>query len=185
MATRVDDESADKENPEGMSCAMCGKAHELESCKSYIDMDVNTRKEFVKTKGLCFVCLRKGHVSTDCKQRKRCESCKKSHPTSLHGDLKRESEESKPKTQNEIEQRTTHCTKSGSINERNGVVSSMIVPVWLHHLNSPENVVPVYALLDDQSDTTFISTDTLENLGVEGHATQISLSTMNAANEII
>ena len=40
----------------------------------------------------------------------------------------------------------------------NAQISSMIVPVWLHHESNPEAEVLIYALLDDQSDTTFIST---------------------------
>ena len=187
LATKVSGENANKEKPEVIACAMCGKTHELESCKSYLDMDVKARKEFAKTKGLCFGCLRQGHVSRDCKDRKRCDSCKKGHPTSLHGDLKRELENTKPPSnQNETEKRTSHCTKSVSNKEElDGTISSMIVPVWVYHINKPENAVLVYALLDDQSDTTFVSLHTLTSLGVEGHATQISLSTMNAANEII
>ena len=181
LATKIDSENTNKEKPEDIPCAMCGKAHDLESCKLYLDMNVKARKELAKSKGLCFGCLVRGHMARDCKGRKKCDTCKRSHPTSLHGDLKREPEENKPpQTQNETEQRTIHCTKSGD-----SIVSSMIVPVWVHHTNNPENAVLVYALLDDQSDTTFVSLDTLGNLGVDGQATQISLSTMNAANEII
>ena len=181
LATKIDSENTNKEKPEDIPCAMCGKAHDLESCKLYLDMNVKARKELAKSKGLCFGCLVRGHIARDCKGRKKCDTCERSHPTSLHGDLKREPEENKPpETQNETEQRTIHCTKSGD-----SIVSSMIVPVWVHHTNNPENAVLVYALLDDQSDTTFVSLDTLGNLGVDGQATQISLSTMNAANEII
>ena len=181
MATKIDSENTNKEKPEDIPCAMCGKAHDLESCKLYLDINVKARKELAKSKGLCFGCLVRGHMARDCKGRKKCDTCKRSHPTSLHGDLKREPEENKlPQTQNETQQRTIHCTKSGD-----SIVSSMIVPVWVHHTNNPENAVLVYALLDDQSDTTFVSLDILGNLGVDGQAMQIFLSTMNAANEII
>jgi hypothetical protein len=187
LATKVNEEDASKGKTEEVQCAMCGKAHELESCNNYMDMEVKARKEFAKTKGLCFGCLGKGHLSRDCKRRKRCDSCKRAHPTSLHGDLKGESKETEPsQTENQTEQRTAYCTKSGtSKKERDGIVSSMTIPVWLQHANHPENAVLVYALLDDQSDSTFVSESTLSNLGIEGHPTQISLSTINVANEII
>ena len=187
LATKVNEEDASKGKTEEVQCAMCGKAHELESCNNYMDMEVKARKEFAKTKGLCFGCLGRGHLSRDCKRRKKCDSCKRAHPTSLHGDLKGESKETEPsRTENQTEQRTAYCTKSGtSKEERDGIVSSMIIPVWLQHANHPENAVLVYALLDDQSDSTFVSENTLSNLGIEGHPKQISLSTMNVANEII
>ena len=61
----------------------------------------------------------------------------------------------------------------------------MIVPVWQRHETDQENTILVYAVLDDQSDTTFVSQGSLNKLGIEGHATQISLSTVHAADEII
>ena len=61
----------------------------------------------------------------------------------------------------------------------------MIVPVWLHHTENPENEILVYALLDDQSDTTFISLNVMNNLDVHGHETLLSLSTMHADSKLI
>jgi hypothetical protein len=61
----------------------------------------------------------------------------------------------------------------------------MIVPVWIHHEGNPEAEVLIYALLDDQSDTTFITQNALCNLGVEGHKTQLSLSIMHADSKVI
>jgi len=45
----------------------------------------------------------------------------------------------------------------------------MIVPVILHLKNNPDIKVNVYALLDDSSDTTFITSSTIKQLGVQGH----------------
>ena len=64
-------------------------------------------------------------------------------------------------------------------------VCSMIASVWVHHKNNPDRAILVYAVLDDQSDTTSISRQTLYQLGIKGYATQISLSTMHSANEIV
>ena len=63
--------------------------------------------------------------------------------------------------------------------------NSMIVPVWLSHRNNPSNKRLVYALLDDQSDTTFITDITLNHLGVSGPETNLLLSTMHATDELI
>ena len=91
LATKIDGENANKEKPEEISCTMCGKAHKLESCRLYMAMDVKARKDLAKTKGLCFGCLVQEYMSRECKRQKKCETCKRSHLTSLHGDLKRES----------------------------------------------------------------------------------------------
>jgi hypothetical protein len=45
---------------------------------------------------------------------------------------------------------------------------SMVVPVYLSHCDSPDNERLVYALLDTQSDTTFILDRTYDALGMSG-----------------
>ena len=81
---------------------------------------------------------------------------------------------------------TVLCTKTCSTNDEcQARISLMIVPVWLHHTENPENEILVYALLDDQSDTTFISLNVLNNLDVNGHETLLSLSTMHADSKLI
>ncbi len=61
----------------------------------------------------------------------------------------------------------------------------MIVPVWISHTDNREEEKLVYALLDDQSDTTFISKETANQLQVNGPKTQLSLTTMHAENKVI
>ena len=60
----------------------------------------------------------------------------------------------------------------------------MIMPVWLHHKESPEREVMTYALLDKASDTTFIKLDILRNLGLNGPEIKLSLFTMLGREEI-
>ena len=46
--------------------------------------------------------------------------------------------------------------------------STMILPVYLSHKDNPEKETLVYALLDSQSDTTFLSQATFEDLEAPG-----------------
>ena len=96
-------------------------------------MDVKGRKEFAKTKGLCFGCLGRGHLSRECKKRKKCGTCGKFHLTSLHGDYKNVPKETKQEEANTpLAEQIVHCTKSSDENsESQAQISSMIVPVWL------------------------------------------------------
>ena len=57
--------------------------------------------------------------------------------------------------------------------------------MWISSKDEPGKEVLTYAMLDTQSDTSFILESTLENLGVEGSETRLSLSTMLAKNKII
>ena len=61
----------------------------------------------------------------------------------------------------------------------------MIVPVWLSHGRNLGTEQLVYALLDDQSDTTFIADTILNHLGVSGPEKNLLLSTMHATDELI
>ena len=175
------------ESPTASSCIFCKGSHELDSCEGFCKKDIHERKEYTKSKGLCFGCLKQGHLSKHCKNRKTCKTCGKSHPTSLHGDIKkREVNKDNSIPPEEAASPTVRCTKTCFMN--NGYqyrISSMIVPVWVNHANNPPNQKLVYALLDDQSDTTFISKEVLDYLQVNGPKTQLSLSTMHAENELV
>ena len=50
--------------------------------------------------------------------------------------------------------------------------------VDLFHKANPEKQIKVYALLDDANDTTFVTTQVQEKLGIEGVQTSLNLSTM-------
>ena len=58
------------------------------------------------------------------------------------------------------------------------VTNCRIVEVVLFHKDNPEKEMKVYALLDDARDTTFVTTQVQQELGVEGVKTSLDLSTM-------
>ena len=57
---------------------------------------------------------------------------------------------------------------------------SMVVPVCVSHIKSPNREELVYALLDSQSDTSFILDKTRQSLGVDGPEITLRLSRMLA-----
>ncbi|XP_062618078.1 uncharacterized protein LOC134279668 [Saccostrea cucullata] len=62
--------------------------------------------------------------------------------------------------------------------------STMILPVYVSHKENPEREL-VFALLDTQSDTTFILEKTSRALGLAGRPVKLMLSTMYAENKSI
>ena len=87
LLTEVHGESPSPQKPR-LSCAFCSKqGHELDDCRQFLAKNLERRKAFVKEKGLCFGCFGTNHLSRKCRQRKRCKTCEKMHPTSLHGDV--------------------------------------------------------------------------------------------------
>ena len=113
--------------------------------------------------------------------RKSCKTCEKRHPSCLHGDIRRDAREMVTPSRKSISRQTSNCHRNSS----NCCKSSMIGPVSVSHSGRPDYERLVYALLDTQSDTTFILNDTCAALGVDGTPVQLSLSTMSASNQII
>ena len=108
------------------------KPRDLDTCSEFSRKTVQERKEFAKTKGLCFVCLLQGHRSKECNQRNTCRTCGKSHLTSPYGASRKHYRNAN----NDIDSghqiaSTTLYTKTCFKSDH----SSMIVPVWLYYLD--------------------------------------------------
>ena len=157
-------------------------------------MALNERKLFIKEKDLCFACLQSGHISKRYKHRKRCKICHKNLPNIICLVIKRvkQSEGSVDQTSS-AESKERKPIMSLSVNVSTVFQSelqtdkkcSIIVPVYLSHGENPNRKILVYALLDTQSDTTFVLEDTCKSLGVSGIGVKLSLSTMLAENRFV
>lgn len=64
-------------------CMYCkGEQHSLLKCRQ---RKCKPHKEnILRSKGLCFACLKHGHMSSSCKDKACCEECSRLHPTMLH-----------------------------------------------------------------------------------------------------
>ncbi|XP_063967807.1 uncharacterized protein LOC135157132 [Lytechinus pictus] len=167
-------------------CTYCKGEHHLATCKSFMSQTLDHRTKFVFDHGLCFGCLKSGHLSRNCKKRSSCSTCKRRHPTVLHDENWTERQQSKKvDIKNEAEEtQTTRSHASTTKDNHRSLKTSTIVPVWLSHESVPGERL-VYAMLDTQSDTSFILDKTKEAMGIEGIAVNLLLSTMTLANERI
>jgi hypothetical protein len=118
-----------------------------------------------------------------------CQRCSKRHPTPLHGDrqeTKGDDKETKPTKENEKEARpviNANVSYSNTLNR--SYLSSMIVPVWVSQRSNPDCERLFYALLDSQSDTTFITQEVCDQLAVQGTPTTLSISTMTSTKHLV
>ena len=62
-------------------CSYCRQNHPSASCRSV--SDVAARKQILRRKGRCFVCLRKNHMSRECRSNVKCSNCEGRHHTSI------------------------------------------------------------------------------------------------------
>ena len=202
VAEKRESQSSPLERTGSLSCELCKGKHDLDTCKIFLGKSLPDRKKFLQEKSLCFGCLESGHISKFCKQRKKCTTCSKFHPTSLHGDSRGQSSRVvNVGSRGTVNSSVSHDAHTNSAilqaeqSTRTGVAflggtgtaskCSMIVPVYISHCDSPGSEILIYALLDTQSDTTFILEDACNALGLTGIDVQLSLSTMYAENRVV
>ena len=63
------------------TCSYCKGDHPSNSCNVITHPDA--RKQALQRAGKCFVCLRKGHISRECRSSKRCSKCQGRHHISI------------------------------------------------------------------------------------------------------
>ena len=62
-------------------CCYCDKDHFPANCD--VVPEVGARKQILRKSGRCFSCLRKGHLSRNCRTTRRCHECNGRHHTSI------------------------------------------------------------------------------------------------------
>ena len=168
---------------------MCSKPHDLNECEEFGKKTLPERKDLIREKGLCFGCLKPGHISSKCNDQLVCKTCEKKNPSVLHDpDWKSKSKKrqttSKEKEKNDQERVNSGLTACSITDAGDVPVNMSIMSIWLYHKSEPEKRIKVYALLDNGSGGTFIKKDTMKRLGIDGEDTTLLLTTMHGTQEI-
>lgn len=69
--------------------------------------------------------------------------------------------------------------------QRSKGCTSSVIPVYVSTVDEPENEKLVYALLDTQSDTTFILKDTAQSLNATAEPVKLKISTITSKTKIV
>ena len=160
-------------------CAIhCTSGHVTTDCKQLLGMDVEKRRDLVKTKGLCYLCLGK-HLARNCPTGKLCSKCQGSHSDLLHLERKKESTTSPNEKENleDLEKNSNSGTKTVrrvNIARDSGRTQSLekeyfaSVPLMrltaIKTQGSEKVEVPFYALVDTGADTTICNRELAERL---------------------
>ena len=69
-------------------CYVCEDNHRITDCPTYKDSSVPDRIEIIKKHHLCFACLVRGHLTRDCRSKRRCaqNGCNRTHHQTIHVD---------------------------------------------------------------------------------------------------
>lgn len=182
------------------SCLFCERpGHSLYKCRKFLERPILERHRFVQDNKLCFGCLKPGHHSRDCKYRSTCSTCQKRHPTCLHDDQReqktrktegiRQEARHREQSNEQLEEREAIAISEATSNrvqhDNTNIQTSTIIPVWVSMMKEPDRETLVYALLDTQSDTTFILEEAADSLNAKGEQVKLKLSTMASTNKVV
>ena len=153
-------------------CRKCLGPHSLANCRSFKELPVAKRVEFVRLLGVCNNCLREGHWAKK-RSATTCAKCSRSHHTLLHLAKSEESSSQGAPAQHGPE------TQNKSSNTAHGVVSDnvsfMTVPV---QVTSGDKRVQVTAILDSGSSCTYVSQEVANALNLESPLTTLETSVL-------
>ncbi|XP_030208539.1 uncharacterized protein LOC115556311 [Gadus morhua] len=163
------------------TCILCqDNRHQLHACPKFTEMLLVERRNYVKEKKLCYGCLKFGHSAKSCRHRHCCDNCKGKHPTALH-----DYNYGKEKSSSEAATNQRAAATSLSVAGEGSSYTSMVMPVWVSSKNNPTAERLVYALLDTQSDTTFIDQEVSDSLNADKYPVKLKLTTMSGMNTVL
>lgn len=161
-------------------CIFCTGEHDIDTCKKLKAKPHKEKVEILRRKGLCFGCLKRGHMSKECKRRVICGTCKLKHPTVLHIEAASSTKKTDSSADDTIASALVSLSPSRPTGAGNGNKDSAlaIVPVKIK-LQKGNKVLNTYAFLDPGSSATFCTEQLMRKLGAEGRRTEIVLRTLN------
>ncbi|KAK3710874.1 hypothetical protein QZH41_004275 [Actinostola sp. cb2023] len=143
--------------------------HELTECKAFATKSIQEKTDWILKEKLCFRCFEAGHIAKECESEITCSKCNSDrHPTLLH----------KEKDGEELK---SNCT---SVCKKEGVSCSKILLVDVFHHQRPQERHRVYAIIDDQSNTSMITPDLADKLKADGPRDRYLLSTCSGEREV-
>ncbi|XP_070142323.1 uncharacterized protein [Drosophila kikkawai] len=73
--------------PSPRGCDLCSREnHPIRLCPSFLEMDVDGRSDYIRSKQFCLNCFARGHQQRDCTSAHSCFTCRSRHHTLLHRD---------------------------------------------------------------------------------------------------
>lgn len=170
-------------NAESHQCPYCKKGdHKMWSCKEFMNVDYDTRYNFVQNSGLCFNCLGRNHSANACRSSTKCRVCKRNHHSLIHPTPSAESHTSSlAKPEEELEVNTTVSNVVNVASDNTATTSN--VSAHFSKQTRPNQILLataviktsarngsaqfLRALLDQGSQASFVTESTVQLLGLK------------------
>ncbi|XP_022777751.1 uncharacterized protein LOC111319199 [Stylophora pistillata] len=168
---RTDNHAA---NNEQEACPLgCTSKHHLAACPLYQSSTVNQRGDVVKQSNRCRKCLRPHHTN-DCRKPDgtTCEKCKKNHHHSLHNEKINSNLSARAvpfRMQDIPAEGNTNCATN---QKKYFKLITGLCPVQnVKVMDSGGTLVEILAMIDSGSNTSLLSKNAAERLGIAGTVT--------------
>ncbi|XP_061165990.1 uncharacterized protein LOC133174913 [Saccostrea echinata] len=163
-------------------CIFCERNHWSDECKEF--RTINDRKE--KIRGRCYICLKPGHLSKDCKVDKPCVHChqtKKHHRSLCNKRMQLSKEPSHFAETSEVyDTEPVNSVPENSLLSSGSMVLMQTARIDASDLNR-RRVESVRILMDSGSQRTYVTEELVSKLNLQRKGTEeISLNTFGARN---
>ena len=149
--------------------------HDLQECKAFSAKPLEERTEWIKDTRLCFRCFSPNHVASRCNTPVQCAICgDKRHSAVLH---KEKRPPSKPENETVNPKCTVLCGPTG------GVSCSKTLLVDVYSRRNPHLTKRVYAIIDEQSNSSLVTSELADDLRADGPLEKYFLSTCSGEKE--
>ncbi|CAK1595087.1 unnamed protein product [Parnassius mnemosyne] len=167
-----------------ISCPFCSEEHKLSNCKKFCKESVNARRNFVKNNQVCFCCLGNNHSAKICRYQIKCNVCKRKHHSLLHPVIQPEqNQDSQENTQNLD---TKNSSSFVSCISRNKISQHVLLATALVKvLSKTGNLLTIRALLDQGSQSSFVTESTVQMLGLKKTPIKGTISGVGGGNNLI
>ena len=166
-------------------CSYCRQGHPSVSCTTVTDL--GQRKAILKRTGRCFVCLKRHHLSRDCRSPIRCARCKGRHHTSIckeghtnfqstrsnvntNQEPRRQQNQELPPPQNHEppspQNHTSATTQLYCVNTALPVLLQT-AKAYVHKPGDPSQGMTIRVMLDGGSQRSYVTQRVRETLGLE------------------
>ena len=150
-------------------------AHNLSECKAFAAKTLEERTQWIMDARLCFRCFSNAHIASECNTPIRCTICgDKRHSALLH-------KEKRPPPEPENEVVSAKCT--ALCEPTGGVSCSKTLLVDVYSQCSPHLTKRVYAIVDEQSNSSLVTSELADDLGAGGPLEKYFLSTCSGERE--
>ena len=170
-----------------LKCILHKTNHTLNECRAFRHKTIPERKALLRQHGICFRCCVAKHLRKDCHGHISCLECnEESHTTAMHiyksgqlvdkidsahSGLQNHGEELHTSSRKNIVSKCTEICANGM-----GKSCAKIVLVDIFHSLNTHEPLRIYAIIDEQSNSSLIRSDVLDTFGIDTDSTQYSLS---------